>query len=429
MVGTSNDLRAWLERIEALHPANIELGLERVGAVFQRLFPVGHAFRALIVGGTNGKGSCCAFIEALLSQAGHQVGKYTSPHLVHFNERVVINGEFATDQQLCDAFVKVEAARQDVELTYFEFTTLAAFVVFEEAGVDFAVCEVGLGGRLDAVNLLSPDVSVITSIGLDHTAWLGDTLDQIALEKAPIARPGKPIICGELTPPKTMLDFWHQLTAEPLLVGKDFLIDIDQSAGKEGEWQLSAESSGFQLAGLPALPISHQYRNAASAILAVHAVGITLDPESCRTAIRNAQLPGRCQVVEEQPLVIADVAHNLDSTQSLAEFIGRHAHQRRCHAVFSMLADKDINACLKIMQPLIDEWHIAELAVDRALPLSKLRAACEQFSDADTINEYESIQQAYQTVKKSANSADCIVVFGSFHVVGDIIHDQIESVM
>lgn len=455
---TLNTLSDWLDYIESLHSADIEFGLTRVSEVFARLFPQEFSCRVITVGGTNGKGSTCSLIEQILIQAGFSCGKNTSPHIDAFNERITVNGCLASDADIVRAFQKVDLSRQEVELTYFEFTFLAALVVFDEQNLDFAICEVGLGGRLDAVNILSPEVSVITNIGLDHTQWLGDTRDAIAAEKIAVARTGMPCIIGDTDLPLTAQTYISDHRIPSLINSKDFTyriesnywqIDISDTVNsvnaksKSGSCVINScliKVKQGVLKNLPLLSGQHQYQNASCAILAVLSLsGISLEKSHIDYALTNNYLVGRCQVLNEKPLIIIDVAHNQDSVHALSQFVESKKLSKqlseqlskqtildknvvnKTYAVVSMLDDKDIELSLSQISSQIDEWHIAELAVPRAASKEKIHAAIAKIQPKSKVYCYDSIESAHDSVKKSLDYADCLVVFGSFFVVSDIL--------
>ena len=426
MAANHKTLGGWLESIEAIHSESIELGLERVGLVFKRMFPDGLPYPVITVAGTNGKGSCCAYIESILQASGRSAGKYTSPHLIAFNERIVVNGKMVSDDSIIAAFEKIEIARQDTILTYFEYTTLAAILVFEDQGVDIGVFEVGLGGRLDAVNILDPIVSVITSIGIDHVDWLGDDRDVIGREKAAIARPNRPCIVGEVDVPESIKDYLAEISALPSYIGDD----LDIVRHNDG-WEIRQGNISV-IKDLPLLQndIDHQYRNAACAVLAVINADISTHDAAIDVAIveglTNSAIAGRCQLLSSQPLIVLDVAHNEDSILALREYVQKLSFAGQCHAVFSMLRDKDLNTCVDLMFDLVDEWNIAPLDSSRSASVDELNSAIHAVANSHkkschSVNSYTSIQDAFLRVKNAVKSDDCVIVFGSFHVVGDIL--------
>ncbi len=421
-------MNEWLAYIESIHSADIEFGLERVSDVFTKLFPNGLKSRVITVGGTNGKGSTCAYIESILLSAGYRCGKNTSPHIHLFNERVFVNGEMVDDETLIGAFEQVELARKEEKLTYFEFTFLVALHVFEVQKVQFAICEVGMGGRLDAVNILSPEVSVITNIGLDHTQWLGDTREAVAMEKVAISRTGKACIIGDVDFPPNAFKYLQDHKVKACLNDKNFEVNN----AKDGEWSIRLkkdhgtlfhEINEDFLCGLPPLGGEHQYQNASCAILALLSLdAIQINLEQIQAGLSSVSVPGRCQVLSEYPLVVVDVAHNEDSIKALAEFIADQKNiSGKKIAVCSMLKDKDISNSLANISNNIDCWYIAPLAVPRAASVQHIQEAIREKQENAHIVQFDSIFSAYLSAKQKLKEDDCLLVFGSFFVVGDIL--------
>ncbi|KPV40440.1 hypothetical protein AN478_06505 [Thiohalorhabdus denitrificans] len=407
----SPELRAWLERIEAGHPADIALGLDRVGAVAERLGLLPAPVPVVLVGGTNGKGSVVAFLEAALREAGHRVGAYTSPHFFRFNERIRIGGRPAADATLLSAFEAVEAARGNTPLTYFEFTTLVAMSAFREV-VDIAVLEVGLGGRLDAVNLWDPLLSVVTSIDLDHQAFLGGDRETIGAEKAGIFRPGVPAVCGDPRPPRSLLeaageDLWVQ--------GRDFTA----TPGEAGEWQWVG--SGRTLGPLPGprLAGAYQLRNAATAV----AAGLRLpepfglDEVHWRAALPRVALPGRGQQVPGPIPVWLDVAHNPAAARGLADLLQGNPASGRTLAVFGAMQDKDARGVADSMAAVIDRWYPCNMPAERGMAGEEL-ARTPPISTMECRGPFPDPAAALEAARGDARPGrDRIVVFGSFLMV------------
>ena len=430
-----DNLSDWLNYIEQLHSADIEFGLTRVNQVYNELFPEGLSYRVITVGGTNGKGSSCALIEGALLNAGYSCGKNTSPHIIKFNERIVINNDFVTDDEIIYAFEKVDLKRQEVLLTYFEFTFLTALVVFEKYEVDFAICEVGMGGRLDAVNILSPEVSIITNIGLDHTQWLGNTREEIALEKVAISRPHQPCIVGDTDFPTKAIDYLYEMKVEGLIHSREFYIEHN----KDQSWQLVVDSfdqyfpdrDASLLKNLPQLDAAHHYQNASCAILALLSLkNVEISADTIAQALTNNDINGRCQVLSQSPLIIVDVAHNIDSVKALDQFVelkkAETSNQGKTIAIISMLEDKNISASLRQISKQVDEWYIAELPVARGANLEQIKSAIFAVQGSSKKNlivrEFHSIKNAFKYAKKNIEYSDCLLVFGSFFVVSDILH-------
>ncbi len=405
-------LADWLRWQETLHPSEIELGLERVADVLARLDLKTPSFTVVTVAGTNGKGSSVAMLEAILRAAGYRVGCYTSPHLVRYNERIRIDGEAVSDRALCEAFDRVDRARglglQKTSLTYFEFGTLAAIDLLQRADVQIAVLEVGLGGRLDAVNALDADVALITAIDLDQQDWLGNDRETIAREKAGILRTGRPAVCADPRPPASLLAYADQLGAQLLVAGQDFHW---QDRGEEWEW------TGAQVHHLPqpALAGRHQLDNAAGvlAVLQWLATDFPVTSEAIGHGLRSVQLPGRFQLVAGPPLHIFDVAHNPQSARVLADNLARQPCVGNTRAVLAMLADKDMAALADNLRGQVDHWYLAPLDVPRGATVTQLQAAL-----GDVVSSgFDSVPAALAAARQASTPEDRIVVLGSFYTV------------
>ena len=399
-------LAQWLEHIERQHAASIALGLERVARVLSKL-RITLDCPVIVVGGTNGKGSTCAMLEAMLRAAGYRTGLYTSPHLVRYNERVRIAGAEASDEALADSFAAVDAARGDVPLTYFEFGTLGMLHLFARENLDAAVLEVGLGGRLDAVNVIDADCAVLTSVAIDHVEYLGADREAIGREKAGIFRPGRPAVVADPHPPHSVLDAQARL----LLIGRDF------GYAEEGP-QWSYWGPGGRRGGLahPALRGRMQLRNAAAALCALETLRerLPLAMQEARRGLAEVSLPGRFQVVPGRPQVILDVAHNVEAARTLAENLAASPFAPETIAVCGMLRDKDIDGVLREMAPRVTRWHLASLPGPRGASAAFLR---ERLGEGD---KYDSVGEAFAAALGSAGENDKIVVFGSFLTVGEV---------
>lgn len=409
-----NTLAEWLNWQEGLHPREIDLGLERVAAVLSKLDLTPVDFTVITVAGTNGKGSCVAMLEAILLAAGYRVGAYTSPHLLRYNERIRINGNEVADQALCAAFEEIDNARADVSLSYFEFGTLAAIDIFQRAGVDIAILEVGLGGRLDAVNVLDADVALISAIDIDHQDWLGDGREAIGREKAGILRAGRPAVCIDSRPPQSLLDYAQQLAAPLFLSGRDFQAE----AGEQGwHWQ-GPEGESLQLPR-PALAGDYQLQNAAGVLMCLRLLAdrFPLDNAAIRRGLGRVQLAGRFQQLAGRPAVILDVAHNAQSARALAQNLTRMDCQGRTHLVFAMLADKDIAAVVDSLRGPVDEWYLAPLPVPRGASLAHLQASTQGLA----CQSFASLQEAYAAACRDAQPEDRLVVAGSFYTVAAVL--------
>lgn len=419
-------LDAWLRHLESRNREAIVLGLERVARVRDRL-DLQPSFPLIAVSGTNGKGSVCCYLEAMLLAAGYRVGCYTSPHLLRYNERVRIDGHEATDAALCEAFAAVETARGDIPLTYFEQGTLVAMWLFRRAGVDVAVLEVGLGGRLDAVNAWDADCAVVTSVDLDHQQFLGDTREAIGFEKSGIFRAGRPVICGDNNPPTSLLAHAQTLGVDLLRIDMDIRVELGQ-AGEVG-WSCRIEPQQKTFAALPALamPGRHQYTNAACALAALWSLRARLpvSMNALRGGLAVARQPGRFQVIGQQPLRVLDVAHNPHAARALATNLADLPPTGKVIAVCAMLADKDGADIVRILQPYIQRWHVAGLDLPRGLDASALADVLH--AAGCTCTQHAKVVEAWHAACVEAGPADTILVFGSFHTVAAVMQATARS--
>lgn len=406
-----SDLDSWLRWLESLHPREIELGLERLRPVHARLIPKPPECRVITVAGTNGKGSCVAVAEAVGIASGLRVGAYTSPHLYRYNERVRLDGRPVDDLRLMEAFQSVDNARRGVPLTYFEFGTLAALQIFFEARLDLVILEVGLGGRLDAVNIVDPDVAVITSVGLDHQAWLGMDRETIGAEKAGIVRAGRPLVLGEPDPPGSVLRIAEERNAVVDALNRDWFLDLADDG-----WCLRDRESRLGL--LPYGPLrSALVRNAGSALRALQWLGHCPDRDIIGQAVGTLELPGRLQRFPGSVEWIVDLAHNTQGAQLLAETLKSEKCSGRTRAVFGMLADKDIGGVAAIMAPFVDEWLIAGVGTSRGASADEV-AAQVGGAGAGRIEICRDVPDACERARQRSANGDRVVVFGSFFVVG-----------
>jgi dihydrofolate synthase/folylpolyglutamate synthase len=414
-------LAGWLARLEALHPKGIDLGLERVRAVAQRLDLRLNA-PTIVVGGTNGKGSTCAMLECILRAAGYRTGLYTSPHLLDFNERARIDGVAAGDAELVAQFEAVEAVRGATSLTYFEFTTLAILRLFAAARLDAVVLEVGLGGRLDAVNLVDADASIVTSVDLDHMDYLGPTRETIGFEKAHIYRSGRPAICSDPQPPASLLDHAGRIGADLWRIGRDFNYQGDRQ-----QWAYGGRA--VRRCGLPypALRGANQLLNASGALAALEALAdrLPVSQQAVRQGLLTVEIPARFQVLPGRPTTILDVAHNPHAAAVLAQNLDSMGFFPVTHAVFGMLADKDIAGVVARVGDRVDHWHVGTLGGPRGATAAALAAALRAARLAGgpdrSITEHDSIAAAYAGARARANADDRIVAFGSFLTVAEVI--------
>lgn len=428
MSTSSASLSEWLAHLETLHPKAIDLGLERVKAVKDRL---GITFDCpvIIVGGTNGKGSTCAMLESMLRQAGYRVGLYTSPHLLRFNERARIDGDMASDAALVEQFAAVEAARGDVSLTYFEFTTLAILRLFAQAGLDAVILEVGLGGRLDAVNAIDADVAIVTSVDLDHQEYLGDTREKIGYEKAGIFRAGRVAICSDPVPPQSLVEHAETIGADLWVLGRDF-----NYAGDKQQWNYGGRSQRRNALGYPALRGANQLLNACAALAALEVLRMRLPvgAQEVRNGLVMVDWPGRFQVLPGRPSVVLDVAHNPHAAATLAQNLDNMGFHRFTYAVFGAMQDKDIDGVIAHLRGRIDHWCLTDLPLPRAASAQDIRQKLSaagvvsgEGADAEsTIACFATPAEAYENALNRAGENDRIAVFGSFLTVAGVMEAQ-----
>jgi dihydrofolate synthase / folylpolyglutamate synthase len=428
-MSTSPTLDAWLTHLETAHPVGIDMGLHRIRQVKEAL-QLKFDCPIITVGGTNGKGSTCAILETILLKAGYHVGCHTSPHLLSFNERARIDGQQASDADLLPHFEAVEAARlslpQPVSLTYFEFTTLAIMRLFASRGLDAVIFEVGLGGRLDAVNVLDTDCAVVTSIDIDHTEYLGDTREKIAFEKAGIFRPGKPAICADPVPPQSLIDHAEAIGADLWLFGRDFRYE-GQTASERQQWNYVGRTQRRSALAYPALRGANQLINTSAALAALEALRdrVPVSAQDIRLGLANVELPGRFQVLPGKPAVILDVGHNPHAAAVLAQNLGSMGYFPYTYAVFGAMRDKDIAGVIQHLKGEIDHWCVTDLPGQRAASAQQLETVLREAGVADgpdsSVTRYESAAAAFQDALKRASENDRIVVFGSFVTVAGVM--------
>ena len=413
-------LNQWLQWQEGLHPKKIELGLERVASVWHKAAPgEGLPFRVITVAGTNGKGSSVAFLEAIFRAAGYRVGCFTSPHLVRYNERIRIDGRDADDESICAAFERIDQARGTTSITYFEFSALAALSIFCDVKPDVAVLEVGMGGRLDAVNIIDPDLALITTIGLDHTDWLGSTLNEIAREKAGIMRPGKPVVYASPTAPDSLIEHARSLPAPIYLAGSDFAF---RSKGPSWDWWRSGER--MENLPLPRLRGEYQLQNAAGVLMALSLLQreFKLERKAIDQGLQAAAVRARFQVISGNPKIVLDVAHNAEAVGILAENLKRLPRAGKTRAVFGMMSDKDVHSVVAIIAPLVDSWYLADLGVSRGMSTDRLsNIVMDAVIGGTYIKQYPTAGAAFDGALAEAFADDTVLVFGSFWLVGDIL--------
>ena len=422
-------LDAWLAYCERLHPQNIALGLDRVREVAQRM---GLQFDCpvITVAGTNGKGSTCAMLEAVALQSGYRPGVYTSPHLVHFEERCRVGGEIVKAEELIPHFEAVEQARvkdgKEVAHTYFEFTTLAILRLMSLSRLDVAILEVGLGGRLDATNIIDADCAIITSIDLDHMELLGPDRESIGREKAGIMRAGRPVIVSDPVPPQSVIDHAAEIGADLWRFGKDFNYDGDKQ-----QWGWAGRGRRYAGLAYPALRGANQLMNASGVLAAYEAIRgkLPVTAQAVRTGLSMVELPGRFQIVPGQPTLVLDVAHNPHSVAALTANLDAMGYFPTTHAVFGAMADKDWEPMLTKVGPLVDRWYFTDLPTPRADSAENLKAKLQQLQAQGVIRKDVSMQtfanpqQALDAAVAASEAADRIVVFGSFFTVGGVLQN------
>ncbi len=407
-------LAEWLAYLETLHPKAIAMGLDRVSAVYARLGVV-LTCPVITVGGTNGKGSTCALLECMLRAGGYRVGAYTSPHLLHYNERVRVDAADATDDALLEAFAAVESARLTTPLTYFEFGTLATLWLLARAELDVAVLEVGLGGRLDAVNVVDADVAIVTTVAIDHVDYLGTTREDIGREKAGIFRSGAFAICADRLPPATLLAQASAIGAKLLRIG----IDYDFTA-HDGQWSYRGPGGTRSGLPIPALRGAYQLANAATALAALDVLRerLPVPMGAVREGLVSVELPGRLQVLPGRPVTVLDVAHNPQAAAALADSLGSMGFHPQTWAVFGIMADKDIGSVIAALLPRVDRWYVASLPPPRGATAVDLRQRLQTAGVAPAaIRDFNDPASAYRAAREAVAEADRIIVFGSFLTV------------
>ena len=413
------NLAAWLDYIEALHPKSIAMGLDRVNVVKQRL-NLNPQFPIVIVAGTNGKGSTCAMLEHIYHAAGYSVGSYSSPHLLRYNERVRLNSQEVSDEDLVKAFVAVEQARQDTELTYFEYGTLAAVWHLMQKQVDVAILEVGLGGRLDAVNVFEPDSTIVTSIDLDHMEFLGDTRECIGAEKAGVFRANIPAICGDENPPNSLIEYANRIGAPLKLIGRDFKVEADKES-----WTYRADQFSIEHMPMPALIGDFQLNNAACVLTTIQSLQhlLPVQVDAIETGLKTVKLAGRFQSWSNNPDIILDVAHNPHAAKSLAINLKQSRHQGKTIAVFAMLADKDITGVIQALSSEIDAWYVATIDNVRGAAASSLSKMIIDALPSAEVKIFNQVVDAFHQACIDANENDRIITLGSFFTVAEVMQD------
>ena len=402
-----SSLTTWLDHLMSIHPTEIDMGLSRVSSVakLMGLTDLGHT-KVVTVGGTNGKGTTCAMIEQIMMQAGYRVGVYSSPHMLNYNERVRVAGIDASDQALIDAFCAIDQARGEISLTFFEYATLAGLVIFKQSKLDIVLLEVGLGGRLDATNIIDADISVVTSVDIDHQEYLGDTRELVGREKAGIFREGRPAIVGERDLPESVIDVANDIGAQLLAVGDAF--DYLQQGDS---WDFKGASLSLSGLPVPQLPLP----NAATALAVVEQLMPSISQDVIQQGLLQAKLTGRLELFSDEPLILLDVAHNPHAARYLKQRLVAYSG-RRVVALCGMLKDKDCQAVISTLDEVVDTWYFTDLDCDRSAGADRLVACLPQGSIG---YPFESIVLAYRALTNNICDDDVVIVFGSFYTVAE----------
>lgn len=404
----------WLTYIETCHPSNIDLGLERISHVAQRLSVVHFNCPVVMVAGTNGKGSTVALLAAILTAAGYRVGTYTSPHLIRYQERIQMAGQHISDQALCQAFQQIEKIRCEIPLTYFEFGTLAALWTFKQAALDAIILEIGLGGRLDAVNCVDADVAIISMIDLDHMDWLGDTREKIGFEKSGIMRPNRPCVCGDFAPPQSILNNAQSLACPFYQQGVAFDYKL-----KTQSWSWYSQQRSFSELPLPNIDL----QNASTVLQAVELLNdyFMITPQAIQEGLKRVFIPGRFHIVEKNARqIIIDVAHNPAGGECLSKRLANTPCLGNTHAIVGMLADKDILNTLRPLKHHVDYWYVCDLTEGRAAKAARLKQFLLDLEVKQTILEFSLPSLAFQYAYRKLQKNDRLLVFGSFHTAAAI---------
>jgi dihydrofolate synthase / folylpolyglutamate synthase len=413
-----HSLQDWLTWQEGLHPRVIDLGLERATSIYKQLNPDNSKPLTVTVAGTNGKGSCVAYLEAIYRAQGYKVGAYTSPHIIDYNERIKINGKPVVDNTICEAFSRIDEVRADTTLSYFEFGTLAALDIFRRADVDVQLLEVGLGGRLDAVNIIDADVAIITSICIDHVDWLGETRELIGQEKAGIFRRGIPAVIGDPDPPNSLFTTAAEKGTPLFSINQDFSYQL----GAEG-WNWQANKMTLSTLPFPGLKGEHQLRNASTVLTAVNLLNdkLPITEASIRKGLADVKLSGRFQLVGGDIPVLLDVCHNPHAAYSLLDYLQKAFGEYKIHAVFAMMRDKDIASVIQILSPVISSWHLAPLQNKRAASEEVMLEAFKGIESGDIFSGFSNFEQTFADAESRAQKGDLILVFGSFFLVSEYL--------
>jgi dihydrofolate synthase/folylpolyglutamate synthase len=411
----------WLEWQQTVHPLNIDFKLERILSVYEKLDVAKVAKKIITVAGTNGKGSTVSFLESILCKNNINVGTFTSPHILKYNERIKINGKEIDDESLLNVFELIDQKRGNTTLTYFEFATLSAFYLFSKADLDVVVLEVGLGGRLDATNIIDSDVSIITSIGIDHTEFLGDTIDSIALEKAGVMRPFKKCIFAQENPPSVLYKYSKNKSVNLLIHNNDYTVNRYSDS-----W--SIVSKAMEIQDIPNLKMigDYQYNYATASVIALNDIlpEALSNQELLKNALCDTLIPGRFQYLQHSPDIILDVAHNEDAAKSLATNIKRLGY-KKIHVVLGILADKDVYSIVKPFSLLVDHWHIGTISSERGMNAEEIKFRIKSlFKNKFSIETYNSISAAYHGAKNQQDDNTLILVYGSFYTVSEALQSN-----
>lgn len=413
-------LPEWLSWQETLHFTDVDPGLERIGKVWDKLkISQPLPFKIVTVAGTNGKGSSVALLDAILRAGDYRVGTYTSPHLRYYNERIVVDGQPCSDEQICEAFARIDGARGDVSLTYFEFATLAALLIFIEQEIDIALLEVGMGGRLDAVNLVDADIALITPVGLDHTQWLGHDRETIAREKAGIIRTARPVVCSETDPARSLLAYADECDAPVHIAGQAFSHRIDDLT-----WSWSNARHDWPNLPYPALAGEYQFQNASAVLQVVSLledIGFAVPIGTICTGLKQVCLPGRFQTIAGDIPRILDVTHNQQGAMNLFKLLAAKPIEGETYAVMGMLQDKDVQKVVTTLSPVISSWFIGGLDNQRGLSGQAAAQQALKVVDEDEVQVFQTVPLAYEGAMSCAQSGDRVLVFGSFHTVGAVM--------
>ncbi len=412
-------LQDWLAWQQTLHSQKIELGLDRIADVANSLGVLQPKSKIITVAGTNGKGSIVAVLESIYHHAGYRVAAYTSPHLLHYNERIRIEQNNVDDETLCNAFSLVDEARGEISLSYFEFGTLAAMQIFSQLDLDVAIYEVGLGGRLDAVNILDSHLAIISSIGIDHVQWLGSTRESIGFEKAGIFRADCPAICGDKDPPESLIKYAKDIGSKLYMINSDYFVKKNDNQ----TWSFESSSLEWNNLPIPSLYGGVQISNAATALMGLSSLdgSLPVTRECIDRGLSNINLLGRFQRISGNCDIILDVAHNLDSTKALVNNLQDLEPATNTYAVFAVLADKDVDGIIETVKGVFDKWFISQLDSERAMGCDELQKKLHQHCPECISQAYPTISQAYFAAKQEANTTSRIVVFGSFLTVAEVL--------